>query len=890
MERAIEITVGLFRDAWPPPSATPRWGCVEGGPDTLLRWLETQLGLGVAPPSASGRVLEYASLLPATPGTSFARSLATDRYSTASALLARRDELMLAGWDGRAAPGLPPLVNELAEAERVDRRVRPGTAERLALVLDALSADQTLPPHRLRIAEDPAEWPKTWRPILARLSPDRIPLAPAAAPPGSTLRAAQEAIGETPPAARREPDGSLRFMVAAGLSAAAEAVAAALAARPELLGDLVVCCEDSAAALALDAALSRRGLPTMGAAETTTALPVAQVLPLALGLLTEPVDPHTLMEFVSLPVSPIPHAAARALTTALSEMPGLMSRAWEAAVKELTGPAADPEGRTARRLSEWFDGPRAPEGSALPVKLVADCCSRVARWAAAYASALEAEDREEDLRAGLSALAGQAKAVADLAAMQEEPLRRPQLARLLEAAQAGGLSRRPREAAAGGPRLVQSLAGISGSAGALVWFSLATEDPGPAAFGPGGIAALCAAGIEVDDGTRGLRSLRAAEREGFRRVRGPCLAVSLPADEEGRPHPLWLRIAVEVLPTGVAPVPLDLLLSGGSDAVMGPFHFEREPVAIVPAPGPRPFWTTPPGVLLPRERESASSLSTRLSCPLRWVLEYAAKLRASPIARLPAGNQLSGSFCHQVLEETFAEGGEPPAPAAAAKAVEATFDARVAFDAAPLAAPAETSARGRIRAELAAATRTLVKALRAGGYRFAGFEERFETEVDGIPLVGFIDCLVVKEGAEAVIDFKYSGPRYQDALRDGTAVQLATYAAARAAAGGLEPAVAYLLLSSARLLTPEGSALAGAERSQVVTGGPAIRYVWEAFVRAIRATGGWLEGAEPVPAWPLVDPGAWPEDVKLLLDPDAGEQQTCRWCDYRLLCGLTEVR
>ena len=243
-----------------------------------------------------------------------------------------------------------------------------------------------------------------------------------------------------------------------------------------------------------------------------------------------------------------------------------------------------------------------------------------------------------------------------------------------------------------------------------------------------------------------------------------------------------------------------------------------------------------------------------------------------------------------MLEETFGGGGEPPAPAAAAKAVETTFDARVGFDAAPLATPAETSARGRIRAELSAATRTLVKALRAGGYRFAGFEERFETEVDGIPLVGFIDCLVVKEGAEAVIDFKYSGARYHDALRDGTAVQLATYAAARAAAGGVEPAVAYLLLSSARLLTPEGSALAGAERSQVVTGGPAIRSVWKDFARAIRATAGWLEGAEPVPAWPLVDPEAWPEGVTLLLDGKADGQQTCRWCDYDLLCGLTEVR
>jgi RecB family exonuclease len=367
------------------------------------------------------------------------------------------------------------------------------------------------------------------------------------------------------------------------------------------------------------------------------------------------------------------------------------------------------------------------------------------------------------------------------------------------------------------------------------------------------------------------------------------LAVSLLADEESRPHPLWLCILEQALVRTTGPAALDLLFASGAKPDTGPFALGPEAVTVVPAPGPRTLWPVAPGLLRERSRESASSLQSRLACPLQWVLHYAAKLRPSPIARLPEGNQLFGTFGHQVLEETFKEGGDPPTPAAAAKAVEGIFDDRVGLDAAPLATPAETAARHRLRAELSAAAKTLVKALRAGGYRFAGFEKRFEAEVDGIPLCGFIDCLVEKDGGEAVLDFKYSGSWQAGALRDGTAVQLATYAAARRA-GEIDSAVAYLVLATARLLTPEGSALAGAEPSQVVSGAPPIRAVWGAFRDALRSTGGWLAGGEPVPAWPLADPGTWPEGVKLLLDEEEDVQSACRWCDYSLLCGLTEVR
>jgi len=88
----------------------PHVGLHRGGPDVLLRWLETQLGLAAPEEPAFRRVAELATALEASPGASFAESLARDRWATATELLDRWDELRLAGWDGAPHPDLPPLA------------------------------------------------------------------------------------------------------------------------------------------------------------------------------------------------------------------------------------------------------------------------------------------------------------------------------------------------------------------------------------------------------------------------------------------------------------------------------------------------------------------------------------------------------------------------------------------------------------------------------------------------------------------------------------------------------------------------------------------------------------------------------------------------------------
>lgn len=78
---------------------------IVGGPVVLLEWLETQLGLPQADVHRAARVMQYADVLSKVRGVCFERSLAADRWETASELLQRRDELMLCGWDGVSSDG-----------------------------------------------------------------------------------------------------------------------------------------------------------------------------------------------------------------------------------------------------------------------------------------------------------------------------------------------------------------------------------------------------------------------------------------------------------------------------------------------------------------------------------------------------------------------------------------------------------------------------------------------------------------------------------------------------------------------------------------------------------------------------------------------------------------
>ena len=128
-----------------PGTLNPRVGqatvnSLSGGPETLLRWLETQLGLPVPTIHNASRITEYAAALDTVSESTISASMKNDRWETASELLSRRDDLLLAGWDEADSEALPDVVRDLARAVVGRTFTFPGESTRLQRVLDALDA------------------------------------------------------------------------------------------------------------------------------------------------------------------------------------------------------------------------------------------------------------------------------------------------------------------------------------------------------------------------------------------------------------------------------------------------------------------------------------------------------------------------------------------------------------------------------------------------------------------------------------------------------------------------------------------------------------------------------------------------------------------------------
>ena len=885
----IRLTPGSLR----PQLGVSTLNELRGGPETLLRWLEAQLGLPARENHRASCVTEYATALDLITNSVISKSMTNDRWATASELLSRRDELQLSGWDQTDSDGLPDVVREMARAVSGRKFVFPSVSDRLSKVIGALEDGQQLPEHVCILADSVNRWPKRWQVVLSKLNLETFADAPIAAAEGTALRTAQS-VARGAKASKIEPDPSLRYIQTLSQTAAVEFVAATLAHMRDQVERMVILCEDDQLAMQLDACLLRYGLPTMGASASSPAHPVLQVLPLSLALCWQPVDPQCLLDFLTLPVGPIPRRAATALANALTIEPGLGSSEWQECFETLCSAENDPDGTLRERLNEWLFSARVNQNSTISTKLVRNRCASVSKWATGLAIAMEAEEDPQLLQIhALRVAAGQATLLGELAQSQGPELSEPQLSRLIEEALSTGVEAVGAIADAGGPIRVRSLSEIVDPCYRMIWLGLGTGDASACRWSTDQLQAFRALGIDVDDGTNSLTSLRTAEARGLCLVEDSLLAILLPQDMEKRWHPVWLAIRTILTLQALEHTPvLENLIERDLASSLEPFTFLTESAGVESHQPIRPVWSVDPALLSDRDTVSATELADRLACPLKWVFRHKANLRPSSIAQLPDDYRLKGSFCHKILEYAFSDGGELPPVEQAVVKVERLFDERLELDAAPLAQSDKYRDRQSLRKELAHATRVLIGTLASGGYRVKGIEVEVQGEAFGKPLAGKIDCLIQQvDGSEGIIDFKYGGKKYERMIADGKAVQLATYAYSRSIKTGRFPAVAYLVLADGLLFTPSGGPING-DSNRTVVDGPGIRTVWERYQAANADAEEWLTTDGQIPARPLQGSDDWPAGATIVLEPNPKPnevQSVCKYCDYQHLCGLRQL-
>lgn len=837
----------------------------------LLGRLETALGL-VGPALTGGE--RAARLVPGLRRVEgfWSRSVDVDPLGSARELLRWRDELMLAGWDGRAAE-MPDRVAAMAQ---LASDLLPGLPDRLWAVHAALP-NRSAEIRSLELLEPIGALPRVWRAIIDRLRAEGTSVLELVPKPS---RAAGDLAAARAPRFEPTRDGSLQLLRSDGPWAAAVEVAAWLASRSSSGGVVVV----SPTPL-LDTELRRFGLPTTGARQVGGGSSLLEVLPLVLALGRRPAAPEDAAAFLSLPLSPVPHGIRNRLRRALSQWPAVGSEAWREALE--SGLAAiDEDGRRERvtaRMRGIFDASVDRSGCGYPVAEIRKRVALVQEWLRARRATLE-EGVPLDFARALEEALAQCVAferIVDLANLDH--WKAADLQRFLDESRAS-LAAEPVLTAEAGLAAVASPAAVVGPARCVVWWDFSRQSaPGyvRVPFTAVERAQLAAAGIELP--APADQAIRNAER--WRRpldqAREHLLLVSPRTNEvgeESHPHPLWDEVAASI--DRDAPI-RERFLSGTLYAEPRPALTE-EPLR--PPPRPRRAWNVPAALIELPDRASNSAIEDLLRCPMKWALSRVGRLGGPDEIEVGISSLVLGRLAHALLEDVLpAATGDPRN---ARRLAEHWFEENAPTRIAALFLPGREVDAARVRRVLADAAEIFTDFVHAAGLELRQAEGEIEGSGLGRTLFGIPDLVLGPK--PVVVDAKWGGFSYRrGALENGTATQLAFYAhllGQQPGFGDAAASVAFFVLSRGRIITTDPALGSRAEPVD----GPSHTETWLALERAFDARREELgRGVVLATANPDDLGEGVPPDDSVAADGAVVLAPKCQWCEYGGLCGAT---
>lgn len=386
----MHITFGLFLDTRQGPSPTNFFNTPIVGRLGFLSLLETYLGLSAPEASKARRVTIYSGLLRVHDNNSrfYSASLKADSIGTAARLLTWRDEWRLGGWDGSANPEHTSRIQELAAIEKAAlETLPPGEAERLHLVIQALSASGPGPIKSVHLVDPPEDFPLLWRQVLERLPAVEVRLPE---PQGEgQLRALQEqaltvVAGGSAGNLTVQTDGSVLLVHALAATTAEHWLSAQHSHQP---GDRLILAEE--AGDSLDVSLSATGGVNCGFERPSQLRPALQALILALEMCWEPIDMNRLLDFLTHPVGPFSRPARGRLARAVAKQPGIGSEAWTAAKAKIA--AGNDAQKVADEITFWLESERWSRTDGVPVDAL---IARVARMKEAMRLRLSGESAD----------------------------------------------------------------------------------------------------------------------------------------------------------------------------------------------------------------------------------------------------------------------------------------------------------------------------------------------------------------------------------------------------------------------------------------------------------------------------------------------------------------
>ncbi|ASF46396.1 PD-(D/E)XK nuclease family protein [Methylovulum psychrotolerans] len=822
----MQIRFGFGLDGIKPKRTHTAIGEKEVGPIGFLSVLETQCGIAPVTDSLATRIIQYLGCLKAcdTPDRFYHLSLATDQFNVAKTLLQWRDGWYESGWDGLFSSGVSGRLADMAAVEQLAaKKVSLGFGQRQQTILAMLKTQKTQI-ERVVLLDRPSDFSPLWRQILQSFDVTEQPALLPAAPLGKDLHRLQSTLAQlAAESLNKGEDGSVHktklvgdhsFVVVKARSKAISArlISQWLASQAPNNSDKTVAVLTGGDGVAMDDALSAVHLPRLGFEKASPWRPILQVLPVALELLWEPLNPDMLLQFLMQPVGLLPGRIRHPLAKVVANAPGIGGEQWRQTLTDLLEAEKNREDYSDGRfkqlqadLAYWFAAPRYTPKAGLPLDIAKQRTLKVASWLEQQQPRWE----DEAMRALLGAAYGQASelnaALSNLLADGTTHIQPEQLRYLLDQLTGSGIGivDQYAECVSGQPQWLVGARqpdSFNQTVNTLVWWdfrALPLQSAYP--WSRQERQQLNRHGVLLPDLDRQLQRQALSWLKPINAA-SERLIIVLHEDEEAY-HPLWDQIC-SCLENWQEIKAEDSVLRGDPIRVfdsLTPVKADDKPLV-----GLSRWWRLGAGEgLAPREQESYSSLEAFFYSPYQWVLRYKAGLTAGMLQSLGDGNLLKGNLAHHLYERYFIEnGGLLTSETADRAALNNWFDQVIhtllAEEGAVLLQPGRLAEKEQFIDTARKSLYELIRQLKTANVVHIEMEQAQEAPFFGGNLRGSIDMKVTNaDGKEAVVDIKWGGAKYhKDSLQGNTHLQLVTYSYMRQknSAAKQWPAVAYFVI------------------------------------------------------------------------------------------------
>ncbi|WP_342472463.1 PD-(D/E)XK nuclease family protein [Metasolibacillus sp. FSL H7-0170] len=893
----MEIILGHWLDSKAYPdeftSCTASIGKVITGFRGLINILEVQLGQSNPTISESVRIAEWQTTIAKLDDGNkpYSRSFKTDSWNTARELKKKRDELVLAGWNPNIHIGGGKWIESIAEIELSNHHHSKGFSDRVRILFELLN-QKYLPLNIKKISlvdEDDSIW-ENWEKELVLILKQigiqfeqiELQLPVVSDQPTNDLERIKLALYDANSTFNFNLSGDGSFIIVR--SEQEWDAADFLISWLEVNGDDQTVLINNTNNLLLTELFHRRGLPSSEINEFSKWRSALQVLPLTLDTYWQPIRIDRIMELLTLPISPLPKKLCYKLARVISEEPGIGGDRWHAAIGEAVSEIETTwleQGFDSKKLNKkkqelfeqidvWINHEYYDTSDGIPCSVIESICRKISKWAfnknlytpnpvfaQAHSSAMEL--------------------IEGIRVLNIEKIDQLQLANILGSILGDGIKL---------PNYIEELApwsnvqqpgAIWGAVDNILWWEFTQNTTSQL--------------NKLTDAERAfLKShnvhlvspelIRKRENESWHnaiRFANKRVILFIPSKvraEDVKAHPLLdeIRFALSKIEQNEHQITINpSILYKQEKVTIIENEFKRVGLANKEIPSPIQQWKLPEHKVKLREIESATSFETVLSCPLKWTLQYSAKVQPSNALSLPNESIMLGNLGHAILERLI-DAQVFTTDSDIQEMTGSLYDELVPKLAAPLLLPENQSLRSRVRNDLQKSMRQFANFLDVSKIVITETESSHQKIwQDEIEFEGRLDLIgKTPSNRTVILDAKWSRrpANYKQKLIDGS-IQLALYQWLMSTSDDEVLPVAYFMLSSGDIYSVKNAEIPEQYHIDSVA--------LNDTVQLIRHSLGEIQGS--------LDSGI-AIATGIELDEAAAFKPLCSFCDYQDLCGI----